>query len=105
MATVSSKKPVWITLTAALFIHTVLISVQTSHRIDTSVLRTWILDSLAPLEKVVDRTLHGTGSIWDRYLALIGVYDENQRLHAQIDALRLQVASEHEDIVEAQRLR
>jgi rod shape-determining protein MreC len=53
----------------------------------------------------VDRTLHGTGSIWDRYFALLGVYDENQRLHAEVDALKIQVDSEHETIQEAQRLR
>jgi rod shape-determining protein MreC len=105
MATVSSKKPVWITLSAALLVHSLLISIQTSHRIDTSVFRTWILDSLAPMEKLVDRTLHGTGSILDRYLALIGVHDENQRLRAEVDALTMQIAKEHEDIVEAQRLR
>ena len=105
MAIVSSKKPVWMTLAAALLLHTILISVQTNHRIDTSFVRTWLLDSLSPGEKLVDRTLHGTGSIWERYFALIGVYDENKRLHAQLDALQLQMATEHEDVLEAERLR
>lgn len=105
MATIASRKPVWITLAAALCIHSLLISLQTSHRIDTGFVRGWILDSLAPLEKLVDRTLHGTGSIWDRYFALIGVYDENQRLRAQVDELKIQLARQHEDILEAERLR
>jgi rod shape-determining protein MreC len=105
MATVSSKKPVWMTLAAALLVHTILISIQTNHRINTSIVRTWLLDSLSPAEKLVDRTLHGTGSIWDRYFALIGVYDENKRLQAQLDALQLQIATEHEDVLEAERLR
>jgi rod shape-determining protein MreC len=104
MATTTSKRPVWLTLGVALFINTILISAQTSHRIDTSAFRTWILDSLAPLEKLVDRTLHGTGSIWDRYFALIGVYDENQRLRAEVDALKMQVTNEHEEALEGQRL-
>lgn len=105
MAIVSSKKPVWMTLAAALLVNTILISVQTSHRIDTSIVRTWILDCLTPAERLVDRTLHGSGNIWDRYFALIGTYDENQRLRAQVDALQLQIATEHEDVLEAQRLR
>src|SRR5438067_502203 len=102
MATIANKKPVWITLTAALLAHSLLISVQTTHRVDTAFVRVWILDSLAPLEKLVDRTLHGTGSIWERYFALLGVYDENQRLHQEVDNLKMQVVKEHEEILEAE---
>jgi rod shape-determining protein MreC len=105
MKAVSSKKPAWILLGAVLFGHSLLMSFQVSHRLDTSVLRGWLLDGLAPLEKLVDRTLHGTGSIWDRYFALIGVYDENQRLHREIDDLQLQLNREREDVLEAERLR
>src|SRR5437870_8459949 len=101
MPAITSKKPVWITLTAALLAHTLLISVQTTHRIETGFVRVWILDSLAPVEKLVDRTLHGTGSIWERYFALIGVYDENQRLRQEVDDLKMQVAKQHEDVLEA----
>jgi len=106
MATTTSKRPVWITLGVALLLNSVLISTQSGRRrIDTSFVRTWILVSLSPVEKLVDHTLHGTGSIWERYFALIGVYDENQRLHAENDALKMQIDSEREAILEAQRLR
>src|SRR5437870_4909636 len=99
MVTIAKKKPVWITLTAVLLAQTLLISIQTTHRVDTAFVRVWILDSLAPAEKLVDRTLHGTGSIWERYFALIDVYDENQRLHKEVDNLKMQVGKEHEDIL------
>jgi rod shape-determining protein MreC len=105
VATIASKRPVWITLTVALLVHSVLISSQTNKRIDSSFLRGWILDLLSPIEKVVDRTLHGTGSIWDRYFALIGVHDENLQLRAQIDDLSMQLGKHREEILEAQRLR
>jgi rod shape-determining protein MreC len=105
VATIASKRPVWITLTVALLIHSVLISSQTNKRIDASFLRSWILDLLSPVEKVVDRTLHGTGSIWDRYFALIGVYDENLKLRAQVDDLAMQLGKQREEILESQRLR
>jgi len=105
MTKVASKKPAWITLGVALFVHSLLLSLQTNHRIDTSFLRSAILDSLAPLERVVDRTLHATVSVWDRYFALIGVYDENRRLQAQVDALKMQLEKEHEDVLEAARIR
>jgi rod shape-determining protein MreC len=105
MGTAASKRPVWITLTVALLVHTLLISLQASHRIDTTVVRGWILDSLAPAEKLVDRTLSGVGGIWGRYFALIGLHDENTQLRAQVEELRMALAKQYEENVEAARLR
>jgi rod shape-determining protein MreC len=100
-----SKKPVWIALAVALVLHTGLISLQGRRRIDTSFVRVWILDSLAPMEKLVDRTSYGISYVWARYIALIGIYDENQRLKRENGELRMQIAKEHEDVLEAQRVR
>src|SRR5688500_16468608 len=105
MPLVASKKPAWITLISALLVHTVLISLQTSQRIDTGFVRVWLLDSLAPMEKLVDMTLGGSGNIWSRYIALIGVHDENARLRADIDQLRMDLARSREEVLEAERLR
>ena len=100
-----SKKPIWITLTLALAIHTGLISLQGRRRIDTGFLRVWILDSLAPVEKLVDRSFLSTRSVWDRYVQLIGVHDENQRLKRENDELRMQIIEQREAILEAERIR
>jgi rod shape-determining protein MreC len=105
MPVLASKKPVWITLISALLVHTVLISLQTSQRMDTGFVRVWLLDSLAPMEKLVDMTLGGTGNIWSRYIALIGVHDENAKLRGDVDQLRMELARSREDVLEAQRLR
>jgi rod shape-determining protein MreC len=102
---VESKKPVWIVLTIALVIHTGLISLQGRRRIDTSFIRMWILDSLAPLEKIVDRSSYGVVYVWNRYIALIGLHDENERLKRENDQMRMQMATEHEALLEAERLR
>ena len=105
MATIDSRRPPWILLGVVLLVNSLLISFQTSHRFDTSFVRGWILDALSPAEKIVDRTMHGTGSIWERYFALLHVYDENQNLHQELDNLKMQMARQQEDILEAQRLR
>jgi len=105
VATIDSKRPIWITLGVVLLVNSVLMSIQTTHRFDTGFLRGWILDSLSPAEKIVDRTLHGTGSIWDRYFALLHVYDDNQRLQQELDSLKMEVARQREDVLEAARLR
>ncbi|HEY2383666.1 MAG TPA: rod shape-determining protein MreC [Terriglobia bacterium] len=102
---VESKKPVWIVLAAALIIHTGLISLQGRRRIDTSFVRMWILDSLAPMEKLVDRSSYGVLYVWDHYIALIGLHDENQRLKHENDELRMQIAGNHEAVLEANRVR
>jgi rod shape-determining protein MreC len=99
-----SKKPVWIALAIALVVHTGLISLQGRRHIDTSFVRAWILDSLAPMEKLVDRTGYGISYVWERYIALIGIHDENQRLKRENGELRIQIAKEHEDVLEAQRV-
>ena len=101
----ASKRPTWIALAVALVIQTGLISIQARRRIDTGFVRVWILDSLAPMEKLVDRSTYGILYVWDGYIALIGVRNENQRLKHQIDDLQMQLQQNHEDILELQRLR
>src|SRR5437016_624981 len=100
-----SKKPVWIALAVALVIHTGLISLQGRRRIDTSFVRVWILDSLAPMEKLADRSSYAVSYVWSRYIALIGTHDENLRLKHENDDLRMQVAKDREDVLEGQRIR
>src|SRR5262249_34834966 len=101
----ASKRPIWIALTIAVVIHIGLISLQGRRRIDTGFLREWIIDSLAPMEKLADRSFYSFSSVWNRYIALIGVYDENQRLKRENDDLRMQVTQQREAILEAERIR
>jgi rod shape-determining protein MreC len=101
----ASKRPTWIALAIALVIQTGLISIQARRRINTNFVRVWILDSLAPVEKLVDRSTHGLVYVWDSYIALIGVHNENQQLKHQIDDLRMQLQQNREDVLELQRLR
>jgi rod shape-determining protein MreC len=101
----ASKRPTWIALAIALVIQTGLISIQARRRINTSFVRVWILDSLAPVEKLVDRSTHGVLYVWDSYIALIGVHNENQKLKHKIDELQMQLQQNREDVLELQRLR
>jgi rod shape-determining protein MreC len=101
----ASKKPVWVTLVIALMIHTGLISLQGRHRLDVSFVRSWILDTLTPIEKLADRSSFGVRGVWDRYIALIGLHDENQRLKRENDDLKMQLQEQREAILEAQRVR
>jgi rod shape-determining protein MreC len=101
----TSKKPTWIVLAIALAIQTGLISVQARRHINTGFVRVWILDSLAPLEKLVDRSTYGVFHVWESYFALIGVHNENEKLKQQVGELQMQFQQNREDILELQRLR
>src|SRR5215471_13213525 len=101
----TSKKPTWIALAIALAIQTGLISIQARRRISTGFVRVWILDTLAPMEKLVDRSTYGLRYVWDGYIGLIGVHYENQRLRHQVDELQLQLQKNREDVLELQRIR
>src|SRR5436190_24394364 len=101
---IASKKPVWTALAVALVIHTGLISLQGRRRVDTSFIRVWILDSRWPMEKLADRSFCGVRYVWDRYVALIGLHDENSRLTRENDELRMGILKDREALLEAQRV-
>lgn len=64
-----------------------------------------MLDSLAPMEKLVDRSTYAIYYVWNRYIALVGTHDENQRLKRQVDELQTQLQQNREEILELHRLR
>jgi rod shape-determining protein MreC len=99
-----SKKPSWIALIVLLGFHTLLLSVQTNKRFDTSFVRGWLLDSLGPFEKLTDLGAEGVENVWHGYFALVGEHRENLRLHSENDALRLELATRQEDALELARL-
>jgi len=101
----TSKRSSYIALGIALVIQTGLISIQVSHRFDTGFVRSWILDSLAPMEKMSDRSVYGIGYLWDNYFFLIGLHKENEQLRTQLNDLRLRFDKQEQDVQEVRRLR
>jgi|SRR5712671_4258611 len=102
---VASKKPAWITLAVALVFHTLLLSVQSSKRADTSFLRGWLIDSIGTLEKVVDAPVEGIENVWKGYVGLVHVNRDNVKLQAENDQLRSELARRDEGALELTRLR
>ena len=101
----TSRKSAYIALSVALVIQAALVSLQASRRLDTSFVRMWILDSLAPMEKLVDRSSYGVGYIWENYFALIGLHRENEQLRTELNELRIKANQQEQDVNEVQRLR
>jgi len=101
----TSKRSSYIALAIALVIQTGLISIQASHRFDTGFVRSWVLDSLAPMEKMSDRSFYGIGYLWENYFFLIGLHKENEQLKTQLNDLRMRLDKQEQDVKEVQRLR
>src|SRR5262245_13113835 len=100
-----AKKPSWIVLVSVLVFHLLLLSLQTNKRENPAFMRVWLLDALVPAQKLVDRSVQGVRGVWTGYFALVGVRDENAKLHAENDRLRMEIQSQEEAIREATRLR
>ena len=101
---IASKRPAWIALAVALVFHTLLLSIQTNKRIDTSFVRVALLDSLGPMEKLVDLSVEGVENIWSGYIGLIRTHRDNLKLQSENDQLKLEVARREEAILENTRL-
>ena len=100
-----AKRPGWIVLVSVLIFHLLLISLQTNKRNNAGFMRVWLLDALVPAEKLVDGAVQGVRGIWSGYFALVGVRQENTRLQAENDQLRMQLQTQDEALREAARLR
>src|SRR6185295_4554368 len=100
-----AKRPVWIALGSALVFHVLLLSLQANHRPGPGFMRLWLLDGLVPIERLADYGVRGVHGVWDGYIALVHVREDNQRRIAENDRLKMQLRSNDEAFKEAERLR
>jgi rod shape-determining protein MreC len=70
----------------------------------TRLIRTWSVGAVAPLEKVFVWCQNGIGNIWNNYVYLRGVRQENRDLKFEIDHLRLEQVRLTDDAQQARRL-
>jgi rod shape-determining protein MreC len=101
----AAKRPGWIALVGVLVFNLMLLSLQTNQHGTPGFMRQFLLDILAPAEMLVDRGVQGVAGVWGGYFALLGVNDENHRLRAENDQLKMQLQQHDEAIREAARLR
>ena len=100
-----SNKTVWLLLFAVLFGHAALASVLTEGRTRTGLVRTLMLDGLAPIEKLIDVSINGSIRAWNNYVALLNTSRENVALRAENAELRMEIARNRTEVNEAARLR
>lgn|SRR5688572_12595261 len=101
----ASKRPGWIALGSVLVFNLLLLSLQTNQRGSPGFVREFLLDLLVPAEKVVEGGGQAVSGVWNGYFALVGVQEENQKLKADNEQLRMQIQQQDEALREAARLR
>jgi len=71
---------------------------------DTGNLRKIVLDVAGPMERIIRAPLDMVAEVWNRYLFLVGLGEENQRLKKENDRLKNQLLQYQEGYLEGQRL-
>jgi len=82
----------------------ILLFLSTKMPSDTSYPRRFILDVVAPIERLIRIPLDETITVWNRYLFLVGLGEENRRLKGENDQLKNQLLLYQEGYLEGQRL-
>jgi len=70
----------------------------------TRLIRLWTVSTIAPLEKVIIWCQNGLGNLWQSYVYLRGVRQENRDLKFEIERLRLEQVRLSDDARQARRL-
>jgi rod shape-determining protein MreC len=70
----------------------------------TRLIRTWTVSAVSPLEKVIIWGQSGIGNLWNNYVYLRGVRQENRDLKFEIERLRLEQVRLSDDARQARRL-
>jgi len=70
----------------------------------TRLIRFWVVNAIAPLEKSLVSTSHGVRNVWRNYVYLRGVRHENRDLREQVERLRIEQVRLSEDAAQARRL-
>ena len=70
----------------------------------TRLIRSWTVGAVAPLEKAIIWAQGGSGNLWNNYVYLRGVRQENRDLKFEIERLRLEQVRLSDDAQQARRL-
>ncbi len=95
-------------LVAILFVQVLGLAVQVKRRTgadeSTRIIRLWTVSALTPLEKALVWCQNGLGGLWNNYIYLRGVRQENRDLKFEIERLRLEQVRLSDDAQQARRL-
>ena len=96
-------RPVFL-LASLVLAQVLLLAFQIKRDHDVRLIRVWAAAVFMPFERGGTDAVSHTGGVWSNYIGLRGVRAENDRLHAELDRLRLENRDLSAQAGEAQRL-
>jgi rod shape-determining protein MreC len=72
---------------------------------DVRLLRVWTVSTVTPVTRVLEAVRRNTVGLFEDYFALLGVREENQRLHAEVGDLKMQNHFLNAELSTADRVR
>jgi rod shape-determining protein MreC len=96
-----------LTLAIVLFVQLLGLAVQIKHQSDagqTRLIRYWAVAAISPFEKAVVHTQSWTRSVWNNYVSLRAVREQNETLKQQLEQMRLEQVRLREDANQAHRI-
>ena len=81
-----------------------LLAFQIKGEHDVRLIRYWAVELVTPLERAATWTSSKVGGTWDGYVGLRNARAENERMHAELDQLKLRNRELESQAAEAQRL-
>src|SRR5215470_15151707 len=70
----------------------------------TRLIRVWVINAVAPLEKLVVHSEQAVAGVWHGYLNLHGARRESEELRREVERLRLEQVRLNEDAAQGRRL-
>lgn len=94
-----------ITVSILVFIFLTILSLLFKPFGETGFFKKLALEIVAPLEHVVNVSIHGIDSVWRRYVFLVGLEEENRKLRERLALLSGQLNTYREAQLEYERMR
>jgi len=92
---------IWIFILVVVFFS---ITLNLENRKSWNPLEQIVIETIAPFQKFIQRTVNAIQGVWAKYFHLIEVYSENLRLQRQMDVLKMENAQMKETLATHQRL-
>jgi rod shape-determining protein MreC len=104
MVAIPSRHKSLVLLAGVILAQLLLLAVQVKRDSQGRLIRVWTVGAVTPLERVGATGIGGIRGLWNHYFALQNASRENERLHHENDALKLQISQLESKAEEAQRL-
>ena len=89
MLSIASRHRSLTLLAAAIAAQLLLLAVQIRRGQQVRLIRVWAIESVSPLGRGAAWSVDGVRGLWNNYVALRHMHEENEQLHTEVGALRL----------------